>query len=95
VPQPESIQEHFEQFHQKHPEVYQELVRLARFAKSKGFEKIGIALLWERLRWYVMVERHGEDFKLSNNYRSRYARLIMEREADLRGFFTTRELRTA
>ena len=33
-------------------------------------------------------------FKLNNNYRSRYARLIMEQEADLEGVFQIRELTT-
>jgi hypothetical protein len=46
-----------------------------------------------------MADRHvgdsKEEFRLSNSYRSRYARLIMEQEADLQDFFTTRELRTA
>jgi hypothetical protein len=37
----------------------------------------------------------GEEFKLNNNYTSRYARLLMEREAGLSGLFATRELRAA
>jgi hypothetical protein len=36
----------------------------------------------------------GDDFKLNNNYHSRYARLIMEREPGLDGFFETRGLRS-
>ena len=38
-----------------------------------------------------MELRKGKDFKLNNNYVSRYARLIMAQEADLEGVFETRE----
>jgi len=32
----------------------------------------------------------GDPFRLDNDYRAGYARLMMEREADLRGLFETR-----
>lgn len=57
---------------------------------------MGIAMLWERMRWELTVETDsvdlGDDFKLNNNYRSRYARLIMNNEPDLAGFFDIRRL---
>ncbi len=82
-------------FHQANPAVYDELVKLARQAKAKGREKIGIGMLWEVLRWHFWLETKGdEEFKLNNNHRSRYARLIMGLEADLAGVFQTRELRS-
>lgn len=82
-------------FHEANPRVYEELVKLARQAKAKGRAKIGIGMLWEVLRWHFWLETKGdEEFKLNNNYRSRYARLIMGLEADLVGVFETRELRS-
>ena len=35
-----------------------------------------------------------EPFKFSNDFTSRYARLMMEQEEDLQGFFELRELRS-
>lgn len=87
-----TIQERFADFHARHPEVYAAIVRFAREVQSRGHHKFGIAFIWERARWYLAIEK-SEDYKLNNNYRSRYARLVMEREQDLDGFFDTRELR--
>jgi hypothetical protein len=90
-----TIQQRFEEFHAAYPEVYAKLCELARMVKARGHEQIGIALLYERARWFYTFEIRGTDYKLSNDFRSRYARLIMEQEPDLAGFFTTRELTAA
>jgi len=83
----------FEEFHKNNPEVYEELVRLARQMKARGHKQIGIKMLWEVLRWErAMKTTDQTEWKLNNNYTSRYARLIMEQEPDLEGFFKTREL---
>ena len=92
----QSIEARFWRFHQAHPEVYAELVRLARMARSR-VDRVGIKMLWERLRWSVAIEGLAdahEPYLLNNNYTSRYSRLIMERERDLDGFFETREVRS-
>lgn len=90
------IQRQFEEFHHKNPKVYEELVKLARQAKRAGRTKIGIKMLFEVVRWqrFLATDDAHSDFKLSNNYHSRYARLIMEREPDLEGLFDLRELRS-
>ncbi|CAB4180862.1 hypothetical protein UFOVP1056_1 [uncultured Caudovirales phage] len=46
------------------------------------------------LRWETAMSTTGDDFKLNNNYRSRYARLIMATCPDLTDVFDTRELHT-
>jgi hypothetical protein len=90
-----TIQQRFEEFHAEHPEVYDKLCELARAVKARGFNQMGIALLYERARWFYTFEIANTDYKLSNDFRSRYARLIMQREPDLADFFTTRELTAA
>lgn len=85
----------FAAFHADHPEVYEHLVRLARQAVAAGHNRIGIATLYERLRWEYMVgDLTGDGYKLNNSWRSRYARLIAAQEADLADVFETRELRS-
>lgn len=84
----------FEKFHASNPHVYAELVRLARQAVAKGRTRFGMKALWEVMRWHFWLNTTDTDFRLNNNYSSRYARLIMQQEADLRGVFETRELRT-
>lgn len=89
------IEREFNEFHAQHPEVYMQLVGLARTWKKNGTAKLGIATLFEVLRWnsHLNPERDA-GYKLNNNYRALYARKIMEREPDLKGIFEIRE-RTA
>lgn len=91
-----TIRERFEQFHTAHPEVYRALVRLAREWVSVGRRRLGIATLFERLRWeWHMTGLTDEDgYKLNNTYRALYARLLMAEHPELDGLFETRRLTT-
>lgn len=84
----------FLEFHHAHPEVYQALRDMARDLRRRGEHKAGIGMLFEVLRWNRLMAgiRDEDGFKLNNNYRSRYARLLMANEPDLVGFFETRQL---
>lgn len=57
--------------------------------------KIGVGMLMEVCRWQYTRSTTDQTspFRLNNNWRSRYSRLIMEREPDLAGMFDVRELR--
>ena len=91
-----SIRERFTIFHNANPKVYAEIVDIARQMRARGVQKMGISLIFERLRWLHFIEvQTAEGFKLSNDFRAEYARLIMSREPDLEGFFETRSLRRA
>lgn len=91
-----SIQERFERFHAENPAVYAELVKLARRARNRGHKRMGIEVLFGALRWRrYMATTDPSGFKLNDHYTSRYARLIMELESDLAGFFETRTLKSA
>lgn len=87
--QDDSIPARFERFHAANPQVYDNLVALARQFRDKRRDgKIGIAMLYEVLRWnYYMTVDSEEEYKLSNDFRACYSRLIMEREPDLDGIF--------
>ena len=90
---PADIDLRFWEFHRDNPHVYETLVRLARKARSRGHSKVGIGMLFEVARWEIALETNDQTFRLNNNHRSRYARLIMQREPDLAHIFDTRELR--
>lgn len=93
---PSSLEQRFRDFHEKNPHVYHALVRLARQLLSKGHRRLGIGMLYEVLRWEhkLATQDPHSNYKLSDNYRSRYARLIMKQEPDLKGVFSTKELRS-
>lgn len=86
-----NIQQKFENFHSQNPQVYTTLVSLANQAKDAGRNKIGIGMLFEVLRWNYIINS-GEEFKLNNNYRSRYVRMIAQNESSLSNMFEMREL---
>ena len=90
------IHDNFVVFHNANPKVYWELVRLAKEAKTNGHQKIGIGMLWEVMRWNLFYQKNdpNSEFKLNNNYRSRYARFVMDTNPDLVGLFETRELKS-
>lgn len=84
----------FEKFHAENPEIYTILVGLARewvaICAKKSAEtgvyvkpKIGIGALYEVARWELIKSTTDPDYKMSNNHRAFYSRLIMAQEPDL------------
>lgn len=94
-PVPGSIQESFEAFAAANPWVEEELVKLTRDLVNRGRKKVGVGMLWEVLRWhYVRTTADAtSEFRLNNNFRSRYARIIEAKYPDLAGVFEKRVLR--
>jgi hypothetical protein len=91
LPFGQTLADQFESFHQANPKVYVVLVRLAReWIKRTGRHKIGIGALFERARWEIAIETSDPEFKLNNNFRSFYARLIMADNEDLGDIFNLR-----
>jgi hypothetical protein len=80
-------------FHAKYPQVYTLFHKYAAEAKDAGRTRFGIGMIAERVRWYMSVETTGtadEDFKINNNLRSCYARLLMIRVPEFEGLFELR-----
>ena len=84
------IREAFWKFHQANPRIWELFYRFAHEAKAAGRAHYGVAAIFERIRWHLNVETTGEEFKLNNNYRSCYARMLMIHEPQLGRFFNTR-----
>lgn len=93
----DSIQAQFEEFHAANPWVYNVLRKLALDLVAHGRRRIGIGMLFEVMRWHhhLSTVDPDSDFKLNNNYRSRYARLLMAQEPELVDVFEIRGLRAA
>lgn len=87
------IQRQFELFDRQNPEVYRELVGLS-LQWRREHRKCGIGMLFEVLRWNRGLQTAGDDFKLNNNFRSRYVRKLIAEHPELDGFFELRELHT-
>jgi len=92
-PEESRLDRAFAEFHEQNPEVYLRLVKLARDLRARGHKRLGIGMLFEVIRWMHYMETFDvAGYKLNNNHRSRYSRLIMASELDLGDVFETREL---
>ena len=90
----ETIQERFDRFHAANPWVLRRLIELAEEAREHGATRVGVGHLFEVLRWRHRMATHDDAaWKLNNDYRSRYARLIQEQRPDLGQLIELRRLR--
>ena len=80
----------FWQFHADNPEVYEELRGLAIQLHRAGRMQYGIMALLNVVRWQRALQTTDPEYKINNNFAPFYARLLMARESDLRGFFELR-----
>lgn len=86
-----TLMEQFVAFHNANPHVYAELRRLALELRAKGHRRAGIQMLFEQMRWqWYQRTTDVSGFKMNNSYGAYYARMLMERESELAGFFATR-----
>ena len=95
-PTPESkLEKQFWAFHKAHPYVYDHLVKFAMQWRDRNRSKrCGIAMLYERARWELSMGAWagaGYTYKLNNNHKAFYARMMMKDYPDLRNIFSTRK----
>ena len=90
-----SIQERFEKFHGENPHVYRLVCRFVDELIAAGCLRAGIKLVWERIRWEMIIStRRDDDFKLNNIFHAHYARLWLDDHPEHPEFFELRKLRT-
>jgi len=86
-----SLGERFKIYHERNPLVYTGLKRLALDLKRSGRSHYGIKGLFEVLRWeHARLSADNEPLKLNNAFTASYARLLMQQEPELQGFFRLR-----
>jgi len=81
-------------FHRENPQVYQHLRASALALLDAGHRHHSIKGLFEVLRYNAKLRTNGKSYKLNNNHTAFYARLLMNREPRLDGFFYLRTRRS-
>lgn len=91
----DTIESKFQAFHAAHPEVYEHLRKLAIRMVRRGHHHLGIGMLWEVMRYRSLLGAGPDEspWRLNNSHRSRYVRLLMDQEPQLRDVFEVRSLR--
>ena len=86
-----TLDERFAEFHRLNPWVLQNLEALASAWVAKGLKRLSVNMLFETLRHQSGMTA-GIEFRLDNSYRSRYARLMLERHPEWVDSIETRDL---
>jgi hypothetical protein len=94
LPFASKLERAFWEFHRANPQVYQELERRALALHARyPRRRFGIALLYEAMRYDGLMQTSNDQWKLNQNWRSRFARLLVEKRPELAGWITMRELK--
>ena len=80
----------FWKYHADNPHVFEAIRDYCVYMKNGGHKRYGIGAIIEGLRWHTDIKTIGEDFKLGNNHRSCYARLMVIIHPEFSAFFETR-----
>ncbi len=86
----------FMEHHRANPAVWSLFERFALEAARAGRKHFGAKAVFERMRWHIEFETKDSlaDWKLNNNYTSRYARMFAERHPEHADLFQFRELKS-
>jgi hypothetical protein len=95
--QQESIQERFESWCARHPDVYEEFKKIACQLLDKRRKRYGAKAIVEVIRYHRAISGadETEPFKVNNNFTSRLARKLVDEDERFTDFFELRELRAA
>jgi hypothetical protein len=86
-----SICTKFYRYHRNNPRVADWFLNAARALRDRDRQRYGIAALTEEVRWGNRpAVKPTDDFKISNDLRACYARLVLMRDPSLCGFLTLR-----
>lgn len=89
-----NLDQRFAEYHAENPQVFAKFVAYAEQLKSAGRTRIGAKAIVERIRWDSLVAAFDGQFKVNNNYTSRYVRLLSQKRPDLAPLFAVRNLKS-
>lgn len=93
LPQRETIDDRFVAFHRANPHVYQALRALSLDTRRVGVKRWSVDAAMHIVRWRYRLQTKGSEFRIDNSFSALYARMLMEREPELLGFFELRKRR--
>lgn len=88
----EKLIERFKKFHNEHNQIYSEFRKKA-FEIRRKRNKYSHWAVMQAVRWESDVQG-GTDFKISNDYISLYARMLVHFEPSLKGFFSFKSMKS-
>lgn len=83
----------FEQYHQEHPEIWDQFKKTTLDAIKKGFKHYSSKSIFEIIRWHKGGDIKKDGFKVNNNYTADYARMFSGAYPQYKDFFRTRKIK--
>lgn len=90
---PPHVLQRFKQFHLANPEVYEEFKRLANQMKRTGRKQYSAETIINVMRWHFEI-KSTDTFKLNNDFKPLYARLLAWECPEFSEFFEFRKVRS-
>jgi hypothetical protein len=92
-PEPSPAERGFLEFHKENPHIYAEIVKRASRLLRAGARRVGIAMIFESMRYDYLIQTSGEPWKLNNTYRAYYVRLLVLEHPHFRDIIEMRRSR--
>ena len=80
----------FLKFHKENPAIWALYKKFAYEAKQAGHTKLSSEIILNRVRWETTITTNDKQFKINNNHKPFYARMLMYRE-HFTNFFAMRQ----
>lgn len=92
---PKSVILKFRDYHNSHPKVYKLFKQYANQMKESGREHYSAEIIINQIRWHHDIKSNGADvFKISNDFKPLYARLLVYKFPEFKDFFQFRQVRS-
>jgi hypothetical protein len=79
--------EEFEDYHKQNPQVYAAFEKFTLQVIGTGRKYFSARAIYERMRWYSLIEDNSVTFKISDHPMPFYARLFERNHPEHAGFF--------
>ena len=81
-------------FHKDNPDVFELFYEKTMKVKETGRSSYSAWVIANLIRWEIDSTNTDDEFKINNNFIGLYARLLMSRVPELKGFFNIRKTKS-
>ncbi len=91
---PLEVLERFKRYHRENPDVYIEFKQFAQQMRNAGRSRYSAEAIINAIRWHRDLKTTGDVFKINNDFKSIYARLLIYYHPEFADFFQLRCIRS-
>jgi len=91
---PKKVLGRFREYHKSNPHVYRLFKKLAFEMSETGRKQYSAEVIVNVMRWHHDLNSKGDPFKINNDFKPMYARLLVHRHPELGEFFHFRRVRS-